>query len=58
LGATLPSLGRKTGIAFGHAILHLDDAAHGVDYAAELNEDAVSGPLDHATVVYGDYRVD
>jgi hypothetical protein len=24
----------------------------------QLNEDAVSGPLDHATVVYGDYRVD
>ena len=32
------SLGRQAGVAFDHAVLHLDCAAHGVDHAAELDD--------------------
>ena len=32
------SLGRQPGIAFDHAVLHFDRAAHGVDHAAELDD--------------------
>jgi len=28
----------QTGIAFDHAILDFDGAAHGIDYAAELDD--------------------
>ena len=52
------ALGRKTGVALDHAVLHLDGAAHGVDHAAELNEASVAGALDDAPVVHGDGRVD
>ena len=34
-------LRRQAGIAFNHAVLNLDGAAHRVDYAAELDERAV-----------------
>ena len=37
------ALGRQAGVALDHAVLHLDGAAHGVDHAAELDEDAVAG---------------
>jgi hypothetical protein len=40
------------------AVLHLDRAAHGVDHAAELDKDAVSGSLDDAPVMRGDGRID
>ena len=49
---------RKTGIALDHAVLHLDGAAHGIDYAAELNDASVAGAFDHATVVDTDGRGD
>ena len=45
------SLGRQAGIAFGHAVLHFDRAAHGVDHAAKLDEAAVPGSLDNAAVM-------
>jgi len=37
---------------------HLDGAAHRVDHAAEFDEVAVAGALDHAPVMHGDGRVD
>ncbi len=46
------------GVALDHAVLHLDGAAHRVDHAAELDQSPVAGPLDDATVVDGDGRVD
>jgi hypothetical protein len=52
------ALGRQTGVALDHAILHLDRAAHGVDHAAELDQAAVAGALDDAPVMQGDGRVD
>ena len=52
------ALGRKAGVALDHAVLHLDGAAHGVDHAAEFDENAVAGALDHAAVMHGDGRVD
>ena len=52
------ALGRQAGVALDHAVLHLDGAAHGVDHAAELDEDAVAGALDHAAVMHGDGRID
>ena len=53
-----PALGRQTGIALDHAVLHLDCATHGVDHAAEFDEAAVAGPLDDAPVMQGDGRID
>ena len=50
--------GGTSGVAINHAVLHLDGAAHGVDHAAELDEAAVPGALDHATVMHGDGRID
>ena len=47
-------VGRHASIAFDHAVLHLDRAAHGVDHAAELDERAVAGALDDAPVMRGD----
>ena len=52
------ALGRKAGVALDHAVLHLDGAAHGVDNASELDEDAVARPLDDAAVMQGDGGVD
>ena len=34
------ALGRQAGVALDHAVLHLDGAAHRVDHAAKLDEDA------------------
>ena len=52
------SLGRHTGVALGHAVLHFDRAAHGVDDAAELDEDAVAGALYDASVMSVDSGID
>ena len=46
------------GVALDHGVLHFDRAAHGVDDAAELDERAVAGALDHAPVMHGDGRID
>jgi hypothetical protein len=46
------------GIALRHALLHLDRAAHRLDHAGELDQDAVAGGLDHASSVLCDFRVD
>ena len=50
-----PLLGRQAGVALGHAVLHFDCAAHGVDNASELDDAAVAGALDDAAVM-GRYR--
>ena len=52
------TLGRQAGVAFDHAVLHFDGAAHGIDDAAKLDEDAVAGALDHAAMMHGDGRID
>ena len=52
------ALGRQAGVALDHAMLHLDRAAHGVNDAAELDDAAVAGALDHAAVMDGDGRID
>jgi tetratricopeptide (TPR) repeat protein len=52
------ALGRQPGVAFDHPTLHFDRAAHRVDHAAELDEAAVPGSLNDATVMHGDGRVD
>ena len=51
-------LGRDALVAFGHAVLHFDRAAHGVDHAAELDDEPVAGALEDAAVVDGDRRID
>ena len=48
------ALGRKASVAFDHAVLHLDGAAHSVHHAAELDESAVAGALHDAPVMGGD----
>ena len=42
------ALRRQASIALDHAGLHLNPAAHRIDYAAELDDDAVPGALDDA----------
>ena len=51
-------LRRHSGVALDHAVLHLDRAAHGVDHAAKLDEDAVAGALDDAAMMGGDGGID
>jgi len=46
------------GIAAGHALLHLDGAAHRLDHARELDQDAVAGRLHDAAEVLLDLRID
>ena len=45
---------RRAGVALDHAVLHFDRAAHRVDYAAKLDENAVAGALDDAPMMDGD----
>jgi hypothetical protein len=52
------AVGRKAGVALDHAILYLDDAAHGIDHTPKLNDTSVSGALHHAPVMHGDGRID
>ncbi len=52
------ALGRETGVALDHAVLHLNGAANGVDHAAEFDEDAISGSLDDATMMHCDGGID
>ena len=51
------ALRRKAGVAFDHAILHLDGTAHSVDHATKLHETSVAGALHHASVMYSDGRI-
>ena len=53
-----PTLGRKPGVPLDHTVLHLDGATHSIDYAAELNEDAIARPLNDAAVMQSDRRVE
>jgi len=50
-------VGRHSRIALAHTSLHLGRAAQGVDEAAELDEQTVTGRLDEPTVVRGDRRI-
>ena len=45
-------------VALGQTALHVDGAADGFDYTAELDDRTVAGPLNHAPVVDSDRRVD
>jgi hypothetical protein len=51
------TFGRQAGIALDKAVLHLDRAAHGVDYTAEFDKNAVPGALDDSPVMHGDCRI-
>ena len=52
------ALGRKTGVAFDEAGLHLGGAAHRIDHAAKFDQAAVTSSLDDASVMQGDGRID
>src|SRR5208282_5690173 len=45
-------------VALDHGGLHFDRAAHRVDHAAELDENAVTSTFDDASAMHGDRRVD
>ena len=49
---------RQAGVALDHAGLHLKGATHGVDHAAELDDDPVARPLDDTAMMGGDGGVD
>jgi hypothetical protein len=52
-----PAFGRQVGVALDHAVLDLDRAAHRVDDAAKVDENAVAGALDDAAMMRGDRRI-
>jgi hypothetical protein len=52
------ALGWKTGVALAHAVLQLDGAAHSIDGAPELDENAISRPLNDAAVMQSDGGVE
>jgi hypothetical protein len=47
------AVGRQAGVALDEARLHLDRTAHGIDHAAEFDENAVAGALDDAPMRRG-----
>ena len=49
---------RRAGVPLHHAVLNFDSAVDGVDDAPKLNQHAITGALDYATVVNGDCRID
>ena len=51
-------IGWHIGIAFGHAALDFDGAAHSIDDADEFHQHAVAGGLDDAAPVLGDLGID
>jgi hypothetical protein len=54
-----PGIWPKTVVALDHAVLHLDGATHGVNYATKLNDAPVAGALHRAPVMEeGNSRVD
>ncbi len=53
-----PALRWQARIALDHAVLHLDGAAHRVDDATKLDENAIAGALDGASVMRGDGGID
>ena len=46
------------GVALGHLALHLDRAAHRVDDAGELDQQAVAGGLDDAAAMLRDLGIE
>jgi hypothetical protein len=53
-----PSFWWARRLSLANSPLHFDRAAHGINNAGELGEEAVSGVLDDPAVVLGDLRVD
>ena len=49
---------RDTGVPLGHRLLHRDRAAHRIDDAGKLHQQAVAGGLDDAAPVLGDFRIE
>jgi hypothetical protein len=45
---------RDTGVPLGHRLLHRNPAAHRIDYAGKLHQQAVAGGLDDAAPMLGD----
>ncbi len=50
--------GGSAALLLGHRRLHLGRATQRVDDAGELDQEAVAGGLDDATLMAGDLRVD
>src|SRR5258705_11672644 len=53
-----PFVLRHIGILFCHAALDFVGTSHGVDHAGELNESAVPGILDDASVMLSDFGIE
>ena len=53
-----PLVLRHIDILFGHAALNFVGTSHGVDQAGELNEGAVPGILDYASVMFSDFGIE
>jgi hypothetical protein len=48
---------RYTCIALSHATLHVDRAAHRIDYAEKFQQQAIARGLDDPAAVFGDLRI-
>jgi hypothetical protein len=49
---------RDAGVLFGDRLLHLDRAAHRIDDAGKLHQQAVAGGFHDAAVMLGDLRIE
>ena len=51
-------LGRYVGVAFGHAALDVDGAAHSIDNADEFHQHPIASGFDDPAPVLGDLGID
>ena len=51
-------IGRRVDITFGHVVLDVDRAAHGIDNAGEFNQHTVAGCFDDAAAMFLDLGID
>ena len=52
------TLYRHARIAFDHAVLHFDRAAHRIDHGTKLNDRAITRALDDAAVIHSEGGID
>src|SRR5262245_53400262 len=50
-------VGRHIGVAIGHTALNINGAAHSIDHADELHQNAIACCLDDAAAMLGDLRI-
>jgi adenylate cyclase len=59
IAARLEGIAKPNSICLSEdAVLHLDGATHGINYATKFNKRAIACPLHDAALIHGDGRID